>query len=93
MAAQSSTTSNTGDMDAIYKPVGQDAFNVDIEQKVVDDCHLVNDTVRNYVWRNVTAVVKDHETKEPKAILQDVAGVVEAGMFPNHSNHLLDEPS
>lgn len=79
MAPPSEHTSNTGDVDIVYKSVRQDAFNVDIEQKVVDDCHLANDTVRNYVWRGVTVVVKDHDTKQPKAILQDIAGVVEAG--------------
>jgi len=79
----SSNTSRTGEIetknDHAYQGLSQRAFNVDIEQKVVDDCHLLNDTVRNFVWRGVKVVVKDRKTKQPKTILEDVAGVVEAG--------------
>lgn len=59
--------------------VSQDAFNVDIEQKTLDDAHLLNNTVRNYSWSGVSVVVKDHKTKKPKTILQDIDGIVEAG--------------
>jgi hypothetical protein len=80
----SSNTSRNGEIettknDNVYKGLPQSAFNIDIEQKVVDDCHLLNDTVRNFVWRGVKVVVKDRKTKQPKTILEDVAGVVEAG--------------
>lgn len=54
-------------------------FNVDIEQRLDDQCHLLNETVRNYVWQGVTVVAKDRKTKQPKTILQNVAGIVEAG--------------
>ncbi|KAF4626159.1 hypothetical protein G7Y89_g12004 [Cudoniella acicularis] len=56
-----------------------DAFAIDIEQKVVDDAHLMNDTVKDYLWKGVTVTVKDHKTGEPKAILENVDGIVKAG--------------
>ncbi|RFU34518.1 hypothetical protein B7463_g1808, partial [Scytalidium lignicola] len=54
-------------------------FNIDIEQKAIDDIHLVNDVVRDFSWQNITVTVKDNKTKEPKAILNDVSGIVQAG--------------
>jgi hypothetical protein len=69
--------------DAIYQGVKQDPFTVDIEQKALDNAHLMNDTVRNFVWQGITVVVKDHKTKEPKTILENVEGYVEAGAFEN----------
>jgi hypothetical protein len=65
--------------DNVYTTLPQDTFNVDIEQKALDDAHLLNNTVRNYSWSGASVVVKDHKTKQPKAILQGVDGVVEAG--------------
>ncbi|EDN99528.1 hypothetical protein SS1G_02382 [Sclerotinia sclerotiorum 1980 UF-70] len=54
-------------------------FMTDVELAAVDDEHLKNTTVRNLIWKNVTVTVKDYKTKEPKAILDDLSGVVEAG--------------
>ncbi|ESZ90228.1 hypothetical protein SBOR_9382 [Sclerotinia borealis F-4128] len=54
-------------------------FNTDVERSAVDDTHLKNTTVRNFVWKDVTVTVKDNKTKQPKAILDGVSGVVEAG--------------
>ncbi|KAH8789368.1 P-loop containing nucleoside triphosphate hydrolase protein [Hyaloscypha finlandica] len=65
--------------DAIYHSVKQDPFIIDIEQKALDNAHLMNDTVRNFVWQGITVVVKDHKTKEPKTILENVEGSIEAG--------------
>jgi hypothetical protein len=67
--------------DVIYQGVKQDPFTVDIEQKALDNAHLMNNTVRNFVWQGITVVVKDHKTKEPKTILENVEGSVEAGTF------------
>ena len=59
---------------------GNDPFGTDIElQSVVDDSHLMNDTVKSFLWKDITVTVKDHKTKQPKAILDGVDGVVEAG--------------
>jgi hypothetical protein len=67
--------------DPIYRSVEQDPFNVDIEQKALDNAHLMNNTVRNFVWQGITVTVKDHKTKQPKTILENVEGSVEAGTF------------
>lgn len=76
----SENVSDNGTDDAVfYKHITQDAFNIDIEQSAVDDSHLMNDTAKNFAWKGVTVTVKDHKTKQPKAILDSVDGVVEAG--------------
>lgn len=54
-------------------------FMADIELSAVDDTHLKNTTIRNFIWKDVTVTVKDNKTKQPKAILNDISGVVEAG--------------
>ncbi|KAI9650563.1 hypothetical protein NHQ30_000581 [Ciborinia camelliae] len=54
-------------------------FRTDVEGSAVDDTHLKNTTVQNFIWKDVTVTVKDNETKQPKAILDDVSGVVAAG--------------
>ena len=59
-----------------------DKFNIDIEQNTVDDTQLMNNTVSSFTWKNITVTVKDHNTKEPKVILDGVNGIVEAGMLP-----------
>jgi len=63
----------------VHKNLQQDAYGVDIEQKVLDDAHLLNNTIRNFLWSGVTVTVKDHESKRPKAILDSVSGFVQAG--------------
>jgi ABC-type multidrug transport system ATPase subunit len=52
---------------------------LDVERQDADTSYLANDTVTNLTWSNVTVTVKDRETKQPKALLQDVNGSVEAG--------------
>jgi hypothetical protein len=54
-------------------------YPTDVEHAAVDDTHLRNTTVRNFIWQDVTVTVKDNETKCPKAILDRVSGIVEAG--------------
>ena len=58
----------------------RDAFSVDIEAKAVPDAHLMNDSVKTFLWQGVTVTVKDNKTGQPKAILNNVDGFVEAGM-------------
>jgi hypothetical protein len=41
---------------------------------------LLNSTINNITWRGVTVTVKDRETKQPKAIVDNVEGIVEAGL-------------
>ncbi|KAM0436012.1 hypothetical protein ACHAPT_002904 [Fusarium lateritium] len=52
---------------------------MDLEERPVAEKHLVNTTVKNLTWRGVTVTVKDRETKEPKTIVDNVEGIVEAG--------------
>ncbi|KAI9167509.1 ABC transporter G family member [Paramyrothecium foliicola] len=44
-----------------------------------DEHHLLNTSVKNITWTGVTVTVKDRETKEPRAIVGNVDGIVEAG--------------
>jgi hypothetical protein len=78
-----STGPSTSAEDNIHKTTTQDLYSVDIEQKAVEDAHLMNDTVKNFVWQGVTVKVKANKTKEPKAILDSVDGIVEAGKLSN----------
>lgn len=78
------TTSSTlsqasGKAEQDYDMEHRTQFMTDVELSAVDDTHLKNTTVRNFIWKNVTVTVKDNKTKESKAILDDVSGVVEAG--------------
>ena len=82
MSNASVAASGSIEMDNVNKRLPQDVFNIDIEQTAVDDAHLMNNTVRNFVWQGVTVTVKDHKTKLPKTILENVDGIVEAGKFP-----------
>lgn len=52
---------------------------MDVEQRPVVEKHLLNTTVKNITWSGVTVTVKDRETKEPKTIVDNVEGIVEAG--------------
>ncbi|WZH42773.1 P-loop containing nucleoside triphosphate hydrolase protein [Fusarium acuminatum] len=52
---------------------------MDSEQRPVAEKHLLNSTINNITWRGVTVTVKDRETKQPKAIVDNVEGIVEAG--------------
>lgn len=52
---------------------------VDVEKGAVADVHLENTTVQSISWRNITVTVEDRETKLPKAIIDKVEGIVEAG--------------
>jgi len=81
MSNASVAASGSIEMDNVNKRLPQDVFNIDIEQTAVDDAHLMNNTVRNFVWQGVTVTVKDHKTKLPKTILENVDGIVEAGKF------------
>jgi hypothetical protein len=81
MSNASISASGSIEMDTVNKRLPQDVFNIDIEQVAVDDAHLMNKTVRNFVWQGVTVTVKDHKTKLPKTILENVDGIVEAGKF------------
>lgn len=52
---------------------------LDVEQHTLAEAHLRNTTVRKISWRGVNVTVKDRETKQPKLIVDNVEGYVEAG--------------
>lgn len=51
----------------------------DIEQHATSEDLLRNTTVRHISWSGVTVTVKDRETRQPKVIVDNVEGYVEAG--------------
>jgi hypothetical protein len=62
-----------------YQAPTPDTFGVDVEQKVVDEAHLQNTTVNNFIWQGITVTVKDRKTGQPKVILNGIDGAVKAG--------------
>jgi ABC-type multidrug transport system ATPase subunit len=58
------------------KQHGPDA---DPEWAPSDEHHLLNTTVHSITWTGVTVSVKDRASKQPRAIVDNVHGVVEAG--------------
>lgn len=85
MTTQSSVVSKHEADGSVHNFNQQDPYAVDIEKTVIDDSNLMNSTVQNYAWKGITITVKDHKTKQPKAILQDVSGIVEAGKLSKNS--------
>lgn len=73
----------------MYSDIPMDTYGPDIEQKPLEDTHLMNSTVRSFTWSNVTVTVKDVKTKLPKAILTSASGAIEAGKCCTHARYLL----
>lgn len=71
----------TLEVEKSYQAISQDAFSVDIEQKAVDDAHLLNNTVKSIAWKGITVNVKHRQTKVSTAIVDNVDGFVEAGIL------------
>ncbi|ELR07707.1 hypothetical protein VC83_03755 [Pseudogymnoascus destructans] len=59
--------------------VAPDAFSSDSERGYEHHAQLKNTTVKHFIWQDVTVTVQDRATKQPKAILENVDGVVLAG--------------
>jgi hypothetical protein len=55
-------------------------ISTDIEDGIVTETHLMNNDVRNVSWKGVTIAVKDGKTGEPRIVLDNIDGVVRAGM-------------
>ncbi|KJZ70824.1 hypothetical protein HIM_09783 [Hirsutella minnesotensis 3608] len=55
------------------------AADEDPEKGLSEDECLFNSTIKSFVWSGVTIHVKDKNTKKPRAIIDDAAGVVNAG--------------
>jgi len=54
-------------------------IDMDVEQRGHDNSYLENQIVQSLSWNNVTVVVPDRETKQPKVILSAINGEVAAG--------------
>jgi hypothetical protein len=54
---------------------------IDVEQRGHDNSYLENQIVQSLSWKNVTVVVPDRETKQPKEILSAINGEVAAGKW------------
>jgi hypothetical protein len=46
------------------------------------EVHLRNEVVKNIIWKGVKVTVNDRETKQPKVIVDNVAGFVSNGQSP-----------
>lgn len=66
-------------MEAKYSDQVASENTPDIERQALSKSLLGNTTVQNFAWRDVTVTVKDRVTKQPKAILENVSGIVNAG--------------
>ncbi|SPO06048.1 probable ABC transporter [Cephalotrichum gorgonifer] len=56
----------------------QRTFGTDVENQAADT-YLQNTTVQNFAWQNISVTVKDRKTKESKALLDGISGIVRAG--------------
>ncbi|KFY01976.1 hypothetical protein V490_00706 [Pseudogymnoascus sp. VKM F-3557] len=70
-------------MAAPYQPNGyyveqEDTYSPDLERRPTD-AHLRNTTVKNFAWQDINVTVKDTKTKQAKALLHNVSGIVNAG--------------
>jgi hypothetical protein len=59
--------------------MSQNSFEKDVERRSLDDTRLHNDIVKTFAWEGVSVHVKDRQTKQPKCILENSSGYVEAG--------------
>lgn len=51
----------------------------DVEKMMGDYAQLTNHNIRSFLWRGVSVNVKDRQSREDKAILNNVNGIVYAG--------------
>ncbi|EEH36424.2 ATP-binding cassette sub-family G member 4 [Paracoccidioides lutzii Pb01] len=59
--------------------VDSNTIDPDLEANSGEHAFLKNHTVHSFAWKGVSVNVKDHETKKPKAILENVNGHVSPG--------------
>ncbi|ROW17675.1 hypothetical protein VPNG_00597 [Cytospora leucostoma] len=52
---------------------------IDVEKNAMAEAYLQNETIHNISWRGINVTVKDRESKQPKVIVDNVHGYVEAG--------------
>lgn len=54
---------------------------MDPEHNSFIEKHLFNTTVTSIAWHGVTVTVKEDKSKRGRAIIQNVEGIVESGLF------------
>ncbi|KAL9088484.1 MAG: hypothetical protein Q9165_006208 [Trypethelium subeluteriae] len=59
--------------------MGHFSTRVDAEKGLASETYLTNDIIQKYAWENVSVTVTDRQTKQPKEILQNINGCVQAG--------------
>ncbi|KGM92214.1 uncharacterized protein PADG_11752 [Paracoccidioides brasiliensis Pb18] len=59
--------------------VDSNTIDPDLEANSGEHAFLKNRTVHSFAWKGVSVNVKDHETKKPKAILENANGYVSPG--------------
>lgn len=75
--------SNSMDRGSNGNNIQEENFIIDVEDKATVNSYLLNNSVQHLTWNRVTVTVKDHKTKEPKAILDNIDGIAKAGMQQN----------
>lgn len=61
-----------------------------MEAQLTEDHFMLNDIVNTISWQDITVVVQDTQTKQPKNIVNRVHGEVKAGQLcATHVRHRL----
>jgi hypothetical protein len=59
--------------------MGTDMISPDLERNDRDQ-FLVNHTVHNFAWNDLTVTVKDRRTKKPLNLIEGISGSIQQGM-------------
>jgi hypothetical protein len=54
---------------------------IDVEKADDGSLFLVNNTVQDFSWKDLTVTVKDRATKEPRQLISEISGSVQQGMI------------
>jgi ABC-type multidrug transport system ATPase subunit len=65
-------------------------LSLDIESQSTHESYVPRDLIQSLSWSNISLTVEDRSTKQPKDLVADVCGCIEAGMcsstFLNNDN-------
>lgn len=59
----------------------------DTERQKSHEFYMFNDVVHSLSWSNITLTVEDRSTKQPKSLISDVSGSIEAGKYQACLSH------
>jgi hypothetical protein len=77
--------------EAVEKKTNLVSYSTDIEDGVVTETHLMNNNVKNFTWKGITVTVNDSKTGAPKVILDNIDGLVQAGMTTSTSKRVITD--